>query len=212
MGKNKIYLVIIFFFSLPLLGITFQKCSDRAGNSISCGLADNGWDDDSFGDDVGWDKPTSGDRKPSSSGGDMGWDTDLDEPKEKTSAGTEEPTQKGKPEDKSLAGKVIQKKGQMEAVEKFKAGSGGLLPEVPAIPFASDTDKSFEGTAAVKYLGTSMFVLCQQQSQAEWDQIVAKYAESPKDEMWNESWWSLAKSIEQNFENFRLTEKEVRAL
>jgi hypothetical protein len=42
--------------------------------------------------------------------------------------------------------------------------------------------------------------------------MVNTYKQKVTTDMWDESWWSLAKSIEQKFEDLKLNEEEVRSL
>ncbi len=109
----------------------------------------------------------------------------------------------------------------LRAAEKFKkkggitSGSGsaaGLVPELPPITFQSETGKPLASSSSVKYLGTSLFLNCQRQTSKAWSDMVNTYKQKTTSDMWGDSWWTLAKSIEQKFEDYRLTPEQVEAL
>jgi hypothetical protein len=103
-----------------------------------------------------------------------------------------------------------------EAAEKFKQGKGkapgGSVPSLPPVPFQNESGKPLAESSAVKFLGTSLFLNCQRQTPKAWSDMVSTYKSKTTDDMWNDSWWTLAKSIEQKFEEYKLTPQEEKAL
>ncbi len=102
---------------------------------------------------------------------------------------------------------------KLEAAEKFKGlRKIGSTPTFPPIPFESSTGKPLQASDAVKFLGTSLFLDCQRQTAKAWPDMVSTYKSKTTTDMWTDSWWTLAKSIEQKFEEFKLNPQEVQAL
>ncbi|MFI5391595.1 MAG: hypothetical protein ACHQYQ_09555, partial [Bacteriovoracales bacterium] len=110
-------------------------------------------------------------------------------------------------------------KDTLTAADKWKRTKGpgnykttGMAPTFPPIPFTSESGKPLEESSAIKFLGTSLFLNCQRQTAKAWPDMVSTYKAKTTTDMWNDSWWTLAKSIEQELEKFKLTAQEVQAL
>lgn len=112
--------------------------------------------------------------------------------------------------------KMGQTATELKAVEKFKKGKeklpAGSVPSFPPVPFQSESGKPLEESGAIKFLGTSLFLNCQRQTSKAWTDMVSTYKSKTTPDMWNDSWWSLAKSIEQKFEDYKLTPQEESAI